>query len=95
MDLINSIIQKGPHLNEAMQVAESSFTAILGREAAYTGRRFAWDDLLNSDLDLLPKELTFEAKIPAPPVPIPGTGPGAVAPKKGGRKAAGKAKAGA
>jgi len=93
MDLMNSIIGKGPHMNEAMQVAESSFTAILGRETAYTGRRLGWDELLNSDLDLLPKELTFKAKIPAPPVPIPGSGPGAERPKPAGRKKAAKAKA--
>jgi len=94
MDLINSITEKGPHLNEAMQVAESSFTAILGREAAYTGRKFTWDGLLNSDLDLFPKELSFEAKLPPPVIPVPGTGAGAAEPKKGGgRKGGAKAKA--
>jgi predicted dehydrogenase len=93
MDLINSITGKGPHLNEAMQVAESSFTAILGREAAYTGGRLRWDDLLKSNLDLLPKELNFEAKNPPAPVPIPGSGPKAQRPKGGGKRAGAKAKA--
>jgi len=89
IDLINSITGKGRYYNEAMQIAETTFTAIFGREAAYTGRKLTWDGLLNSDLDLLPKELSFEAKIPAPPIPVPGTGPGAE-PAKGGKKAGGK-----
>jgi len=92
-DLISSITGKGPHLNEGIQVAESSFTAILGREAAYTGARLRWDDLLKSNLDLLPKELNFEAKNPPPPVPIPGSGAKADRPKRAGKKAGAKAKA--
>jgi len=97
MDLINSITGKGPHMNEGMQVAESSFTAILGRESAYTGRRLTWDGLLNSDLNLLPKELNFEAKLPPPVIPVPGSGakgsPERGPKREGGRKA-GKAKTG-
>jgi len=89
IDLINSITGKGRYYNEAMQIAETTFTAIFGREAAYTGRKLTWEGLLNSDLDLLPKELSFEAKIPAPPIPVPGTGPGA-APAKGGKRGGGK-----
>jgi len=70
--LIQSITGKGKHYNEAMQVAESTFTAILGRESAYQGKRLEWDKLLNSDLSYFPKELSFEAKIPLAPVPHPG-----------------------
>ncbi len=87
MDLIDSITGKGPYRNEGIQVAESSFTAILGREAAYTGQKLTWEELLNSDLDLMPKELSFEAKLPAPVIPVPGKGV-AAKPKerKAGRK---------
>jgi hypothetical protein len=70
--LIQSITGKGKHFNEAMQVAESTFTAILGRESAYQGKRLEWDKLLNSDLSYFPKELSFEAKIPLAPVAHPG-----------------------
>ena len=72
LDLINSITGKGRHYNEAMQVAESSFTAILGRESAYSGKRLTWDALLNSGLDILPKPLSLEAKLPTPLIPVPG-----------------------
>jgi len=100
MDLINSIIGKDPYRNEGIQVAESSFTAILGRESAYTGRRLSWDGLLNADFDLLPKELNFEAKNPPDPIPIPGTGTrasakGAAPRKGGGKQGGGKGKANA
>jgi len=72
VDLINSIIGKGPYQNEAMQVAETTFTGILGRESAYQGKSLKWDELLNSDLSYLPKDLSFEAKIALTPIPHPG-----------------------
>jgi predicted dehydrogenase len=45
-DLIASI-RAGTPLNEAEQVAHSTLTAIMGREAAYTGQVIKWDDLSN------------------------------------------------
>jgi predicted dehydrogenase len=72
VDLINSITGKGKHWNEAMQVAETTFTGILGRESAYQGRPLEWDRLLSSELSYLPKELSFQAKIPVAPVAHPG-----------------------
>jgi hypothetical protein len=47
IDLINAIV-KGTELNEAEQVTDSTVTAIMGREAAYSGGEVAWDDILNS-----------------------------------------------
>lgn len=47
IDLINAII-KGTDLNEAKQVTDSTLTAIMGREAAYSGAGVNWDDMLNS-----------------------------------------------
>ncbi len=72
IDLIASIRGTGKHYNEAMQVAESTMTAIMGRESAYTGKKLRWDDFLKSDLSLLPKNLSFDAKIPVRPIPVPG-----------------------
>lgn len=72
VDLVNSITGNGPHYNEAVRVAESTFTAILGRESAYQGKPMKWDDLLNSDLSYFPKDLSWDAKIPVHPVPHPG-----------------------
>ncbi|MDZ7362696.1 MAG: hypothetical protein ONB46_18510 [candidate division KSB1 bacterium] len=69
-DLIASI-RKGQPLNEGRQVAESTLSAIMGREAAYTGQVIAWDEILNSELDLTPKSFSF-GPMPVPPVAVPG-----------------------
>jgi predicted dehydrogenase len=69
-DLIASL-RGGKPYNELKQVAESTLTAIMGREAAYTGLDIAWDDILNADQDLLPPQIAF-GPLPVPPVPMPG-----------------------
>jgi predicted dehydrogenase len=73
-DLIASIRANNP-LNETLQVAESTLTAIGARMAAYTGREVSWKWLMEgSKLDLFPAN-------PGPgpgifgPVAIPGTTP--------------------
>lgn len=71
VDLIASIRNRKP-LNEARQTAESTLTAILGREAAYTGKELSWDDVFNAQMDLVPDTFTF-GSMPMPPVPAPGT----------------------
>jgi len=70
--LIDSIRGDGPHVNMAMQVAESTMTAIMGRESAYSGREITWNEIMMSKLDLMPKDLSPNAKIPVPPLPVPG-----------------------
>ncbi len=47
VDLINAIV-KDTELNEAKQVTDSTLTAIMGREAAYSGAGVDWDTVLNS-----------------------------------------------
>ncbi|MGI9176144.1 MAG: Gfo/Idh/MocA family protein [Rhodothermales bacterium] len=69
-DLIASI-REGSPLNEGQRIAESVLTAIMAREAAYTGQVVTWEDILNADLDLVPKEFAF-GPMPMPPVPEPG-----------------------
>jgi myo-inositol 2-dehydrogenase / D-chiro-inositol 1-dehydrogenase len=43
----------------------------MAREAAYTGQVVTWDDVLNANQDLVPKNLGF-GPMPVPPVPQPG-----------------------
>jgi predicted dehydrogenase len=69
-DLIASI-RSGDPLNEGHRMAESTLTAIMGREAAYTGQEVTWEEVLNADLDLVPKTFSFRS-MPFPPVPTPG-----------------------
>ncbi|MFN3485778.1 MAG: Gfo/Idh/MocA family protein, partial [Planctomycetota bacterium] len=57
-DWIESI-RAGKPINESAQVAESTLTAILGREAAYTGKVIAWADLAAAELDLSPPKYEF------------------------------------
>lgn len=70
-DLQDAIRGNGRKWNEAVQVAESCMTAIMGRMAAYSGQKLTWEEALNADLDLFPKELSFDAKIPVNPIPAP------------------------
>jgi len=69
-DLVASI-RAGTPVNEAQQVAESTLTAIMGREAAYTGQVVEFDKLMKSDLKLGPETVDFgDASLR--PYPIPG-----------------------
>jgi hypothetical protein len=69
-DLIESV-RAGSPLNEAVQVAESTLTAILGREAAYTGKALGWDEMMTADLDLGPPRYEFGPHA-SRAVPVPG-----------------------
>jgi predicted dehydrogenase len=69
-DLVASI-RAGTPLNEGRQVAESTLTAILAREAAYTGQDITWDEIMASNLDLTPGNIAF-GPMPFPPVAQPG-----------------------
>ena len=66
VDLLESIASGMPY-NEAEQGAKSTMTAILGRMATYCGERLKWDDALNSNISIMPKEYSFEATPPVLP----------------------------
>ena len=69
-DLVASI-RAGKPLNELEQVAESTLTAIMGRDSAYSGKAVTWDRALKSKLDTFPQNLAW-GPLPEPPVPKPG-----------------------
>ena len=56
IDLITAS-QKDTDLNEAAQVTDSTMTAIMGREAAYSGAGLDWDTVLNSKFSYAPEQL--------------------------------------
>jgi predicted dehydrogenase len=68
--LVQSIRDGAPR-NEGRQIVESNLTAILGREAAYTGQALTWDELLASKLSILPPSIGF-GPLPTTAVPTPG-----------------------
>jgi myo-inositol 2-dehydrogenase/D-chiro-inositol 1-dehydrogenase len=65
-------IRKGEPVSELKLVTESTLTAIMGREAAYTGKVVTREDLLNSQESLMPEPLDLKASRPTPPVAMPG-----------------------
>ena len=72
VEMVNSILGTGPYINRAMAVAESTMTAVMAREAAYSGIEVTWDMIMNSKLDLMPKRFDLEADFDVPPLPRPG-----------------------
>ncbi|MSR31293.1 MAG: Gfo/Idh/MocA family oxidoreductase [Gemmataceae bacterium] len=73
-DLIESIRAAKP-INELKNVMESSLTAVMGRMSAYTGKEVSWNQALNSKLQLMPDNLTWETKLPDWTVAVPGKTP--------------------
>lgn len=69
-DLVASL-RAGAPLNELRQVAESTLTAIMAREAAYTGEAVTWSEIMASGLDLTPGPLGF-GPLGVAPVALPG-----------------------
>ena len=48
-------IETGNYLNETLQAAESTLTAILGREAAASKKELTWEQIVSSNETLDPK----------------------------------------
>jgi predicted dehydrogenase len=68
--LIQSI-RTGNPINEARQMAESTLTAIMGREVCYSGAELDWDTAMNLTKELKPVAYAFGDN-PVDPVPMPG-----------------------
>ncbi len=72
VDFINHIRSNTP-INQAEETTISCMTAIMGRESAYTGKAVTWDELYNSNMNLLPDRLELGAyDMKAYTVPVPG-----------------------
>ncbi len=78
VDLIDAI-RKGEKLNDGWHGATSTFTAILGRMATYSGQIVRWDDAVAKGPNEMPSRFTFDANPPAMPdkdgnypMPVPG-----------------------
>ncbi len=68
---LQAAIRSGNRINEAVQVAESTLAAIMGRMAAYTGKEVTWEQAMNSKEELMPEKVEFGPR-PQAPVAIPG-----------------------
>ncbi|MCZ2343805.1 MAG: Gfo/Idh/MocA family oxidoreductase [Bacteroidales bacterium] len=69
-ELIQSI-RAGKPMNDGIRSAMSTLMGILGREAAYTGKRITWKQIEQAKFSLAPKEYAWGPN-PAAPVALPG-----------------------
>lgn len=67
-DLVRFIRENIPH-NEGPYGATSSFTAILGRMATYSGQVVRWDDAVAKGPNEMPQQYAWDAKPPLLPGP--------------------------
>jgi hypothetical protein len=72
INMIRSIRGDGPYLNYSLPIAESTLTAIMGRESACSGQEITWDQIMNSQQDLMPQVFGYDTKMEPPPLPVPG-----------------------
>lgn len=70
VDLITSI-RAGKPINEGLSVAESTVTAIMGRESAYSGKSVTYEQVLHSSKRLGPEKHEW-GSLPVAEVAIPG-----------------------
>src|SRR5262249_54914564 len=67
-DLFDAIRNDKPY-SEAEYGAKSSMTAILGRMCTYSGKLIEWNDAINSEISVMPKEYAWDAEPPTHPGP--------------------------
>ena len=65
-DLFDAIRNNKPY-NEAVRGAYSTMTSIMGRMATYSGVVVNWDEALNSEISIMPKEFRWDAQPPVLP----------------------------
>ncbi|MCA8984099.1 MAG: Gfo/Idh/MocA family oxidoreductase [Planctomycetaceae bacterium] len=68
-------IRNAKALNNTDYMVKSSLMGVMARMSAYTGKEVTWDQAWNSNLDLVPKQLSFEAPAPSAEVAVPGVTP--------------------
>ncbi|HXK58667.1 MAG TPA: Gfo/Idh/MocA family oxidoreductase [Acidobacteriota bacterium] len=71
VDFVHAI-RSATAFNEAENTAKSTLAAIMGREAAYTGRAVIWDEIMATDMHLGPREYALGAAPVEVKIPVPG-----------------------
>ncbi len=54
-------IRKGGVINDLENGAKATMTAIMGRMATYSGRELTWEEAINSEVNLFPEKLAWDA----------------------------------
>lgn len=60
-DELFASIRAGQVINDAEIGAKSTMTAIMGRMATYSGQTITWEEALNSEINLMPPQLAWDA----------------------------------
>jgi hypothetical protein len=71
VDFVNAIRTNQP-VNEVENLAHSTLTGIMGRQAAYTGKEIKWDEMMDSNERLGPTEYAMGPVAIKAEVPVPG-----------------------
>ncbi len=66
-------LRKAEYFNNGDYMAKSTLMGIMAREAAYSGKRITWEEMMTSTLDYSPPSYDWDQKLPEPTVAIPGT----------------------
>ncbi len=75
IDLV-AAIRTGNQIVEAEETARTNLTAIMGRQAAYTGTKVTWEEMMGSGLKLGPEgELALGPVDMKAVIPVPGSAP--------------------
>lgn len=65
-------IREGKVINDGEVSAYSTLMGIMGREAAYSGQRITWKQMLDSKQNLMPAKLALDAEPPKVEIAVPG-----------------------
>jgi predicted dehydrogenase len=65
-------LRAGKIPNDGNRMAKSTLMGIMGRMSAYTGKEVTWEAALKSKLDTMPKNLSWDMKLPVPEPAVPG-----------------------
>jgi predicted dehydrogenase len=68
-------LRAGKIPNDGDRMAQSTLMGIMGRMSAYTGKELSWEKVLASKLDTMPKNLSWDMKLPVGEVPVSGRTP--------------------
>ncbi len=73
-DALFKSIREGIPLNDAEMASNSTLMAILSRDVAYSGQTITWDEAMNSNVSLGPKndEYSWDLKFDGAGIPVPG-----------------------
>lgn len=71
-DSLFASIRAGKGINDGEMSANSTMLGIIGRMAAYSGKTIFWEEAMNSNKILGPKNYNWDLKYPGPGIAIPG-----------------------